>query len=70
MSGRVWVGLLFLATVAVGCGQEQGGPCDSEDDCADGYFCGPDQGMPFPPENIAALWRAAETYGHYPLDPP
>ena len=33
-----------------------------------GYIIGPDQGMPFPPENIAALWRAAERWGAYPLD--
>jgi uroporphyrinogen decarboxylase len=32
-----------------------------------GYIIGPDQGMPFPPENIEALWRAAETWGTYPL---
>jgi uroporphyrinogen decarboxylase len=32
-----------------------------------GYIIGPDQGMPFPPDNIAALWRAAERWGRYPL---
>ena len=32
-----------------------------------GYIIGPDQGMPFPPENIEALWRAAERWGVYPL---
>ena len=32
-----------------------------------GYIIGPDQGMPFPPENIEALWRAAEKWGRYPL---
>ena len=32
-----------------------------------GYIIGPDQGMPFPPENIEALWRAAERWGTYPL---
>jgi uroporphyrinogen decarboxylase len=32
-----------------------------------GYIIGPDQGMPFPPENIEALWRAAEKWGTYPL---
>lgn len=32
-----------------------------------GYIIGPDQGMPFPPANIEALWRAAEQWGHYPL---
>jgi uroporphyrinogen decarboxylase len=30
-----------------------------------GYFCGPDQGMPFPPAHIAAVWRAVEEYGVY-----
>jgi uroporphyrinogen decarboxylase len=30
-----------------------------------GYICGPDQGMPFPDENIAALWRSAEEYNPY-----
>ncbi|MBM3501877.1 MAG: hypothetical protein FJX74_24755 [Armatimonadetes bacterium] len=33
-----------------------------------GYIIGPDQGMPFPPENIEALWRAAEKWGTYPLE--
>jgi len=32
-----------------------------------GYFCGADQGMPWPEEHIAALWRAVEEYGRYPL---
>ncbi|MHB0999582.1 MAG: uroporphyrinogen decarboxylase family protein [Armatimonadota bacterium] len=32
-----------------------------------GYFCGPDQGMPFPPENIDALVKAVEKYGCYPI---
>ncbi len=32
-----------------------------------GYIIGPDQGMPFPSENIEALWRAAEQWGRYPL---
>ena len=35
-----------------------------------GYIIGPDQGMPFPPRNIEALWRAARTWGRYPLDIP
>jgi uroporphyrinogen decarboxylase len=35
-----------------------------------GYFCSPDQGMPFPPENIAALRDEVERYGVYPLRPP
>jgi len=30
-----------------------------------GYICGPDQGMPFPEGNIAALWRAAHRHGRY-----
>lgn len=33
-----------------------------------GCIIGPDQGMPFPRENIEALWRAAERWGRYPLD--
>jgi len=33
-----------------------------------GYIIGPDQGMPFPPDNLAALWRAAERWGRYPLE--
>jgi uroporphyrinogen decarboxylase len=33
-----------------------------------GYIIGPDQGMPFPPENIEALWGAAERWGRYPLE--
>jgi len=32
-----------------------------------GYFCSPDQGMPFPKEHIDAVYRAVEEYGHYPL---
>lgn len=35
-----------------------------------GYFCGPDQGLPFPARHIDALRRAVETYGRYPLRPP
>jgi len=35
-----------------------------------GYFCGPDQGLPFPPEHVEALRRAVEMYGQYPLAPP
>lgn len=35
-----------------------------------GYFCGPDQGMPFPEEHIAALRQAVEEYGRYPLRQP
>ena len=33
-----------------------------------GYFCGPDQGMPWPEEHIRALRGAVEEYGTYPLD--
>jgi uroporphyrinogen decarboxylase len=32
-----------------------------------GYFCGPDQGMPWPEEHIQALREAVEEYGTYPL---
>ena len=32
-----------------------------------GYFCGPDQGMPWPEEHIQALREAVEEYGVYPL---
>jgi uroporphyrinogen decarboxylase len=35
-----------------------------------GYFCGPDQNLPFPPEHREALERTVETYGRYPLSPP
>jgi len=35
-----------------------------------GYFCGPDQGLPFPKEHLDALHHAIETYGRYPLSPP
>lgn len=34
-----------------------------------GYFCGPDQGLPFPQEHVEALHEAVETYGVYPLQP-
>jgi uroporphyrinogen decarboxylase len=30
-----------------------------------GYICAPDQGMPFPPENIAAFSEAVEEFGRY-----
>lgn len=33
-----------------------------------GYFCGPDQGMPFPESHIQALHEAVEEFGRYPLD--
>jgi len=35
-----------------------------------GYFCSPDQGMPFPPAHIEAFRRAVEVHGRYPLAPP
>ena len=35
-----------------------------------GYFCSPDQGLPFPPEHLQALHDTVEEYGRYPLEPP
>ena len=35
-----------------------------------GYFCGPDQGLPFPKEHIDTLWATVEEFGGYPLRPP
>jgi uroporphyrinogen decarboxylase len=35
-----------------------------------GYFCGPDQGMPFPEDHIEALRDTVNEYGVYPLTPP
>jgi uroporphyrinogen decarboxylase len=35
-----------------------------------GYFCGPDQGMPWPETHIQALYDAVEEFGCYPLDLP
>jgi uroporphyrinogen decarboxylase len=32
-----------------------------------GYFCGPDQGMPWPEAHIQALRDAVDEFGHYPL---
>ena len=32
-----------------------------------GYFCRSDQGLPFPPEHVAAMDEAIERYGRYPL---
>lgn len=32
-----------------------------------GYFCGPDQGMPFPPAHLEAFHDALATFGTYPL---
>jgi uroporphyrinogen decarboxylase len=35
-----------------------------------GYFCGPDQGMPWPKAHIEAVHEAVGKYGRYPLAPP
>ena len=35
-----------------------------------GYFCSPDQGMPYPEAHLEALAEAVELYGRYPLQPP
>ncbi|MCL6432549.1 MAG: hypothetical protein K6V36_17080 [Anaerolineae bacterium] len=35
-----------------------------------GYFCAPDQGLPFPQAHIDALTAAVDEYGRYPLSPP
>lgn len=35
-----------------------------------GYFCGPDQGMPWPAENIAAYQRAMDDFSIYPMQDP
>jgi uroporphyrinogen decarboxylase len=35
-----------------------------------GYFCGPDQGLPFPQAHVDALHSTVEAYGRYPLRPP
>jgi uroporphyrinogen decarboxylase len=35
-----------------------------------GYFCGPDQGMPWPEAHIQALRDAVDELGTYPLRPP
>ncbi len=35
-----------------------------------GYFCAPDQRLPFPKDHIQALRAAIEKYGRYPLKPP
>lgn len=37
---------------------------------AGGYFCGPDQGMPWPPEHIRAARDATIEFGCYPLTRP
>jgi hypothetical protein len=33
-----------------------------------GYFCTVDQGLPFPEENLNALYKAVATYGKYPIE--
>jgi uroporphyrinogen decarboxylase len=33
-----------------------------------GYFCSPDQGMPWLPEHELALDQAVQEFGHYPLE--
>ncbi len=35
-----------------------------------GYFCSPDQGLPFPPEHSRAFDEAVEEFGAYPIEPP
>lgn len=35
-----------------------------------GYFCCPDQGLPFPPEHIQAMEQTIGEYGRYPLQSP
>jgi len=35
-----------------------------------GYFCGPDQSLPFPEEHIRALRETIQEYGVYPIAPP
>jgi len=35
-----------------------------------GYFCAPDQGMPFPAQHIEAFEETVAQYGVYPLRPP
>lgn len=37
---------------------------------AGGYFCGPDQGMPFPEAHWKAVGEAIEKYGQYPIECP
>lgn len=32
-----------------------------------GYFCGPDQGMPWPADHYRAMEEAVTRYGRYPL---
>ncbi|HUW82083.1 MAG TPA: uroporphyrinogen decarboxylase family protein [Phycisphaerae bacterium] len=35
-----------------------------------GYFCGPDQGMPFPEAHIQAFREGVDRFGVYPIQPP
>jgi hypothetical protein len=35
-----------------------------------GYFCAPDQGMPFPKEHIEAVQETIRQHGLYPLSAP
>ncbi len=35
-----------------------------------GYFCAPDQGMPFPPAHLSAFEQTLAEFGRYPLPPP
>jgi uroporphyrinogen decarboxylase len=35
-----------------------------------GYFCSPDQGMPFPQGHLGAFRQAVAAYGRYPIRPP
>lgn len=35
-----------------------------------GYFCAPDQGMPFPQAHLDAFHEAVDRHGRYPLNPP
>jgi uroporphyrinogen decarboxylase len=35
-----------------------------------GYFCAPDQGLPYPQAHLDALRGAVATYGRYPVQPP
>jgi uroporphyrinogen decarboxylase len=35
-----------------------------------GYFCGPDQSLPYPEAHLQALEEVIDAYGRYPLSPP
>lgn len=35
-----------------------------------GYFCGPDQGMPFPQDHIDAVYETIDRFGRYPIEDP